>query len=112
MSRYFAQINNGIVQRVIASHTKEWCEQNLGGVWVETFMGKADKKYAGIGYSYDSVKDRFIAPKPYDSWTLDDTTGEWQPPVKIPKDLTNKGWSEKDMSWKDIEIIKQEKWQQ
>ena len=28
------------------------------------------KNYAGIGYTYDSVRDAFIAPKPYDSWTL------------------------------------------
>lgn len=109
MSRYFAQINNGVVQRVIAAHTKEWCEQNLGGVWVETFMDKADKKYAGIGYSYDFVKNRFIAPKPFDSWLLDDKKGEWTSPAKMPTDLTNKGWSEKDLVWKDIEIIKQEK---
>lgn len=105
MDRYFAQINNGIVQRVIAAHTKEWCEQNLGGVWVETFM---DKKYAGIGDTYDEVKDRFIKPKLFDSWVFNDTTGEYEAPEPRPADLAGKGWNEKKKKWDTLDNIKKE----
>jgi hypothetical protein len=47
--------------------------QNLfkGGVWKQTsYNNNFRKQYAGIGYTYDSVKDKFIRPQPYPSWTL------------------------------------------
>ena len=32
------------------------------------------KNYASIGYTYDSIRDAFIPPKPFASWVLDETT--------------------------------------
>lgn len=107
MHRYFAQINKGIVQRVIAAHTKEWCEQNLGGIWVETFMDDSNKNYAGIGYAYDEASGNFIAPKPYPSWELNEKK-QWQPPVAVPEDLRGLTWSEKTRSMKAIAEVKAE----
>ncbi len=55
------------------------------------------KQYAGIGYSYDSVNDVFIAPQPYSSWSLDDNF-DWQAPISMP----NEGkwdWNEEIGNW-------------
>ena len=42
------------------------------------------KNYAGIGYYYDEARDAFIQPKLYESWTLDEDTCLWQPPIPYP----------------------------
>lgn len=113
MDRYFAQINNGIVQRVIVAHTKEWCEQNLGGVWVEVPENKV-----GVGFSYDDKKKLFIEPKPkykgveIKNFTLDETTRKWKPPVEDPKDgrfwsiFTNEWLTKEEI---DVQIMKDKK---
>ena len=42
------------------------------GTWKQTsYNNSFRKQYAGIGYSYDASKDKFISPQPYSSWTLD-----------------------------------------
>jgi hypothetical protein len=59
---HYAEIINGSVARVIVAKDQEWCEKNLGGTWVQTsYTGSIRGKYAGIGDTYDSVKDEFIA---------------------------------------------------
>jgi len=57
------------------------------------------KNYAGIGYSYDEDKDAFIAPKPYSSWTLNETTCHWEAPVAKPDDDNNYIWNETTTTW-------------
>lgn len=57
------------------------------------------KNYAGIGYTYDSNRDAFIPPKPYDSWTLNETTCLWDPPVPYPDDGKIYGWDEEQGAW-------------
>ena len=42
--------------------------------------------YAGIGYSYDETNDVFIGPKPFNSWTLNNSTWCWEAPVAYPSD--------------------------
>jgi hypothetical protein len=56
-----------------------------GGVaWKQTsYNNNFRKQYAGIGYSYDSSKDKFILPQPYPSWSLDDND-DWKAPVTYP----------------------------
>ena len=57
------------------------------------------KNYAGIGYVYDPVRDAFIPPKPHPSWTLNESTGLWDPPVPYPDDGKVYIWKESDMKW-------------
>jgi hypothetical protein len=60
------------------------------------------KQYAGIGFTYDSVNDVFIAPQPYFSWTLDDNF-DWQPPS--PKPASGLWiWNEEDLEWVEIPV--------
>jgi len=98
---YFAEIKDDKVLRVIVCDTKEWCEKNLGGEWVETFMD-TDKNYAGIGHSYDKVKENFISKKPYDSWVLDDKD-IWKAPIDRPKDGKLYTWDEDTTNWRKEE---------
>ena len=57
------------------------------------------KNYAGIGYSYDEVRDAFIPPKPFDSWILNETTCLWEAPVEYPTDGQQYRWNEELGTW-------------
>lgn len=113
---HFAQINeNNIVQQVIVVHNNEllddngieqeskgiqFCQSLLGGNWVQTsYSANFRKNYAGQGYMYDSTRDAFIPPKPYDSWTLDEDSCNWVAPIKYPEDNKEYYWDEESISW-------------
>ena len=55
--------------------------------------------YAGIGYTYDETNDVFYAPKPYNSWVLDETKWLWKAPVDYPSDGKDYTWNEETTSW-------------
>jgi hypothetical protein len=108
---HFAEVIDGTVTRVIVADTKEWCEANLGGTWVQTSYNTTGnvhtlggtplhKNYAGIGYSWDGTG--FAAPQPYPSWTLNADTYVWQAPVAKPEDGKIYAWDESTTSWKEI----------
>ena len=68
------------------------------------------KNYAGIGFKYDQTRDAFIPPKPYNSWTLNETTCLWDPPVARPEltqeQIDNNNyytWNETNQNWDLIE---------
>ena len=63
------------------------------------------KNYAGIGYTYDPVRDAFIAPKPYASWLLNETTCLWDAPVAYPNDGKRYSWDEATTSWVEVEGV-------
>jgi len=54
--------------------------------------------YAGIGFTYDSVNDVFISPKPYEDWILVDF--KWTAPIPYPNDGNHYIW--KDGDWEEI----------
>jgi hypothetical protein len=61
------------------------------------------KNYAGIGYTYDAGRDAFIPPKPYASWTLDETTCLWNSPTPMPTELGKfYYWDESTTSWVEV----------
>ena len=62
------------------------------------------KNYAGIGYTYDQIKDAFIAPKPYSSWVLNETTCKWEAPVDKPNDGKIYIWNEETTTWNIFEL--------
>jgi len=57
------------------------------------------KNFAGIGWKYDQYRDAFIPPKPYNSWTLNETTCLWEPPVAYPTDGQVYNWNETNQTW-------------
>jgi len=60
------------------------------------------KNYAGIGYTYDVNRDAFIAPKPFASWILNDTTCRWDAPTPYPIDDKNYCWDEEQLAWVEL----------
>lgn len=57
------------------------------------------KNYAGIGYTYDADRDAFIPPQPFPSWTLDDASCLWVPPIPYPTDGQLYSWDESLINW-------------
>ena len=117
---HFAKLNeNNIVTEVIVVNNNElldngvesefkgiaFCQSLFGGNWKQTsYNGTIRKNYAGIGYTYDATRDAFIAPKPFNSWTLDEVTCHWQAPTPCPIDDKRYYWSEDDLSWREINV--------
>jgi hypothetical protein len=64
-----------------------------------SYNGNIRYNYAGIGYSYDSVRDAFISPKLYDSWLLDEATCTWKAPTSYPEDGEDYRWDEPSRDW-------------
>ena len=62
------------------------------------------KNHAGIGYTYDSQRDAFIAPKPFNSWILNETTCNWEAPVARPQDGQLYTWNEETQNWTLLNI--------
>lgn len=60
------------------------------------------KRYAGIGFSYDPLNDVFIAPKPFDSWILDENF-DWQSPKPYPNDGFKYEWDEVKQEWVKVD---------
>ena len=75
---------------------------NLHGwaIWKQTsYNGNIRKNHAAIGYTYDEDRDAFIPKKPYNSWTLNETTCQWEAPVAKPDDDNRYNWNEETKQW-------------
>jgi hypothetical protein len=119
---HWAEIDeNNIVTRVlVVADDKEDGQTflaedlGLGGTWKKTSYNTIGgvhtnggtpfrKNFAGIGFKFDAAKDAFIPPKPFASWTLNNTTCLWEAPTPMPvvegKFYT---WDEATTSWKEV----------
>ncbi len=115
---HFARIENNLVTQVIVVNNKDtstpdgtevesigvaFCQRLFGGNWVKTsYNGNIRKNYAGIGYTYDSGRDAFIAPKPFNSWVLNENTCQWEAPTPMPTDGARYSWDEATTSWVEM----------
>lgn len=59
------------------------------------------KNYAGIGYTYDELRDAFIPPKPFESWVLNETTCLWDAPISMPTDEVYT-WNKTLSNWEKV----------
>ena len=101
----FAKIDNtNTVTQVIVAE-QDFINSGAVGdsfLWVQTsYNGNFRKNFAGIGFTYDSVRDAFIAPQPFSSWTLNETTCQWDAPVAKPDDGKLYDWDEATTNWKE-----------
>ena len=85
MSHWAELDANNIVLRVTVGDNNEpdegyqWLLDNLGGTWVQTSYNKRIRKnFAGIGFTYDAVRDAFIPPKCHDIAQLNETSCLWE----------------------------------
>ena len=109
---HFAQVENGIVKQVIVAEQDVIDSGLFGTGWVQTsyntYGGQHPegrplrKNYAGIGYTYDAQRDAFIAPQPFASWVLDETTCLWGAPTPMPTDDKRYEWDEATTSWMEV----------
>jgi len=112
---HFARIENDIVTQVIVAEQDfvdtrpgEWVQTSYntrGGLHYAPNSDTPDggvalrKNFAGIGYAYDRQRDAFIPPQPYPSWTLDEASCLWEPPVPYPNDGKMYNWDEAAQAW-------------
>lgn len=121
---HFAQIDeNNIVTQVLvvsdqdASNGQDFLANTLGlgGTWIQTSYNTSGgvhlnggtplrKNYAGVGYTYDSVRDAFIPPKPFNSWLLNEETCLWDAPVARPEGDGIYTWNEENQSWDEVTV--------
>jgi hypothetical protein len=110
MAHYaFLDENNIVTEVIVGIDETELIEGKDPETWYGEFRGQVCKRtsyngnirknYAGIGYSYDSVLDAFIAPKPFDSWLLDEDTCKWEAPTPYPEGQLIYRWDEEAGDW-------------
>jgi hypothetical protein len=116
---HFAKLGTGniVEQVIVVSNDIATSEQagsdfinklyNTRDVWKQTsYNNNIRKNFAGIGYQYDQTRDAFIAPKPFNSWVLNEDTCNWEAPVAMPEltqeQIDNKNyyaWNESIINW-------------
>jgi hypothetical protein len=109
---HFAKCVDGVVTQVIVAEPEffqtfvdsspgEWIQTSYNTHGGEHKLGGTPlrKNYAGIGFTYDRVKDAFIPPKPFASWVLNEDTCLWDAPVAMPDDGKLYQWDEATTNW-------------
>jgi len=91
----------GDFRKQVCKRTSYNTEANVHRLGATPFRGN----FAFIGHTYDKAKDAFIAPQPYPSWSLNETTHVWEAPVKEPNPNPDKDgkyyrWDEETLGWK------------
>jgi hypothetical protein len=101
----FVKVKDGIVIECIVAD-QDFIDSYIdtsAGTWLETREdGSIRKNYAGIGFTYDAQNDAFIAPKPFESWVLNEETFIWECPVAYPDDGNRYNWNETDQQWDEV----------
>lgn len=114
---HFAELdsNNYVLQVLVVDNDRLLNEQGVeeeqrgidmltqlfpGTIWKQTsYNGKIRKNYASVGYKYDEARDAFIPPQDYPSWSLDENTCKWVPPVPRPNTDSEVIWHEPTQEW-------------
>lgn len=106
MAQYFAEIENGIVKRVIVADQSFINSGKVGDPknWVETKIDGSEK-YAGIGDERHEDLKAFVSPKPYPSFVLDRVKKEYVAPIAKPtKEGVLQTWDEQTLNWKEVAL--------
>lgn len=114
---HFAKVVDGVVTQVIVAEPEffqtfvdsspgEWIQTSYNTHGGEHKLGGTPlrKNYAGIGFTYDRVKDAFIPPKPFASWLLNEDTCLWEAPVAMPDDGGLYQWDEETTNWVEVPV--------
>lgn len=132
---HFAQVDeNNIVINILVGYNDDpagdegysWFVENLGGTWIKTSYNAVGgkrrnpdtgeifdepgfrKNYAQVGYTWDPIRDAFIPPQDFSSWTLNEETCLWESPIPYPAfDEENPKyyeWNENILNWEEIQV--------
>ena len=111
---HFAKVLDYVVEQVIVADEITINSGLFGdpNLWIQTSYNTHGgwhpegrplrKNYAGVGYAYDHIRDAFIPPKPYPSWTLNESTCLWNPPISMPLDGQMYIWNEEYLEWRQV----------
>jgi hypothetical protein len=110
MAHYaFLDTNNIVTEVIVGIDETELIEGKDPETWYGEFRnqvckrtsynGNIRKNYAGIGFTYDEERDAFISPKPFDSWSLNEDTCQWEAPKPYPADGLTYFWNEDSLDW-------------
>ena len=112
---HFAKVSDSLVTQVIVAEPEFFNTfvDSSPGKWIQTSYNTYGgvhsnggtplrKNWAGVGFTYDATKDAFIAPQPYSSWTLNNTTCLWEAPTAYPDDNKKYEWNEDTTNWTEI----------
>jgi len=112
---HFAKVSDGVVVQVIVAEPEffQTFVDTSPGEWIQTSYNTQGgvhrlggtplrKNYAGIGYTYDRIRDAFIPPKPFPSWVLDEDSCLWNAPVATPNDGKRYDWDEAQQQWIEV----------
>ena len=113
---HFAKVVNGTVTNVIVAEPEffDTFIDDSPGQWIQTSyntrygkhyepnsntlssdQSKALRKnFAWIGGTYDATRDAFLPPHTYASWTLNEETCIYDPPIPMPNDGKIYDWDE------------------
>ena len=119
---HFAKLDNSnkvirvdVLSNVVITDENDVEQEQLGIDFLTNFYGGVGwykqtsynenfrKNFAGVGYTYDGTRDAFIAPQTYPSWTLNEDTCGWEPPIAHPGDGTFYEWDEATTNWVEID---------
>ena len=113
---HFAKVVDGIVTQVIVAEL-EFIQNRFvdtsPGEWIQTSYNTISgvhvnggtplrKNFAGPGFIYDRQRDAFYPPSPYPSWTLSETTCQWEPPIAQPESGFY-NWNEETQTWDEVD---------
>jgi hypothetical protein len=115
MAHYaFLDKNNIVTEVIVGVDETELIEGLSPEEWYGNFRGQVCKRtsynhnirkqYASIGCIYNQTADVFIAPKPFDSWSLD-SNYDWQAPIERPADGKKYLWDEANQVWVESPAI-------
>jgi hypothetical protein len=102
--------SNGVEQESIGVQFLRTLYNEPNAIWKQTSYNTVGgihqlggtpfrKNHAGIGFTYDETRDAFIAPKPFNSWILNETTCIWDAPAARPQDNNKYIWNEETLNW-------------
>ena len=105
--------SNGVEQESIGIQFLRTLYNEPNAIWKQTSYNTVGgvhslggtpfrKNHAGIGYTYDETRDAFIAPKPFNSWILNEQTCNWKAPFAYPNDGNKYSWNEEILNWELI----------
>ena len=111
--------SNGIEQEAIGIQFLKTLYNEPNAIWKQTSyktnggvhsLGGTPfrKNHAGIGYIYDSNRDAFISPKPFNSWILNEQTCNWESTIPMPSDASiykRYTWNEETLNWDLLDNI-------
>jgi hypothetical protein len=115
MAHYaFIDENNVVTEVIVGKDETELIDGLTPEEWYGNFRGQRcirtsynhniRKQYAGIGYTYNETADVFVAPQPFESWSLDENY-DWQAPIECPADGKRYSWDETNQVWVELPAI-------